>query len=82
VSLQATSLTQHVGADITGLTAEALVELLAWATRPEFVPRHQWRSGDLVMWDNTGMLHRAMEFEPTSRRLLHRTTLVGTAAVA
>jgi hypothetical protein len=33
-------------------------------------------------WDNTGMLHRAMPLEPTSRRLLHRTTLVGTEAVA
>jgi alpha-ketoglutarate-dependent taurine dioxygenase len=59
-----------------------LAELLAWATRPEFVLRHQWRAGDLVMWDNTGMLHRAMPFEPTSRRLLHRTTVVGTEAVA
>ena len=59
-----------------------LADLLAWATGPEFVVRHQWRLGDLVMWDNTGMLHRAMPFEPTSRRLLHRTTLVGTEAVA
>jgi alpha-ketoglutarate-dependent taurine dioxygenase len=59
-----------------------LMHLLEWATRPEFVLRHQWRIGDLVMWDNTGMLHRAMPFEPTSRRLLHRTTLVGTEAVA
>ena len=59
-----------------------LADLLAWATRPEFVLRHQWRPGDLVMWDNTGMLHRAMPFEPTSRRLLHRTTVVGTEAVA
>ena len=59
-----------------------LADLLAWATRPEFVVRHEWRVGDLVMWDNTGMLHRAMPFEPTSRRLLHRTTLVGSEAVA
>ena len=60
---------------------EALLErLLAWTTQPRFVLRHQWRRGDLVMWDNTGMLHRAMPFEPTSRRLLHRTTLVGTEA--
>jgi len=29
------------------------------------------------MWDNTGMLHRALAFEPTSVRLMHRTTLVG-----
>lgn len=54
-----------------------LNRLLAWSTRPEFSLRHQWRRGDLVMWDNTGMLHRALPFEPTSRRLMHRTTLVG-----
>lgn len=48
-----------------------------WATQPRFTYRHQWRVGDLVIWDNTGMLHRALPFEPTSRRMLHRTTLVG-----
>jgi alpha-ketoglutarate-dependent taurine dioxygenase len=35
-----------------------------------------------VVWDNTGLLHRAIPYEPTSRRLLHRTTLVGEEAVA
>jgi alpha-ketoglutarate-dependent taurine dioxygenase len=56
--------------------------LLEWSTRPEFVFRHTWRRGDLVVWDNTGMLHRAIPYAPTSRRLLHRTTLVGELAVA
>ena len=56
---------------------DLLDELLSWATRPEFVLRHRWRLGDLVIWDNTGMLHRALPFKPTSVRLLHRTTLVG-----
>jgi alpha-ketoglutarate-dependent taurine dioxygenase len=59
-----------------------LARLLEWSTQPQFVVRHQWRRGDLVTWDNTGMLHRAMPFEPTSRRLLHRTTLVGEEQVA
>jgi alpha-ketoglutarate-dependent taurine dioxygenase len=62
---------------------QALLDrLLEWSTRPEFVVRHQWRRGDLVMWDNTGMLHRALPFEPTSRRLLHRITLAGEPAAA
>jgi alpha-ketoglutarate-dependent taurine dioxygenase len=61
----------------------ALLErLLDWSTQPRFVLRHHWQKGDLVIWDNTGMLHRALPFEPTSRRLLHRTTLVGEEAVA
>lgn len=58
-----------------------LDRLLAWSTRPECVVHIDWRRGDLVTWDNTGMLHRAMPFEPTSRRLMHRTTLAGSEQV-
>ena len=54
-----------------------LGRLLQWATRPEFVYRHQWRVGDLVIWDNRGVLHRALAYDPDSPRLMHRTTLVG-----
>ena len=59
-----------------------LDRLLAWSTQPRFVLRHRWRKGDLVVWDNTGMLHRALPYAPTSQRLLHRTTLVGELAVS
>ena len=59
-----------------------LDRLLAWSTQPRFVLRHRWRKGDLVVWDNTGMLHRALPYAPTSPRLLHRTTLVGELAVS
>lgn len=59
-----------------------LDRLLQWSTQPRFTLRHAWREGDLVMWDNTGMLHRALPFEPTSKRLLHRTTLAGDEPVA
>ena len=72
--------------EVVGMPAEEsrdlLDRLLAWSTQPDFVLRHQWRQGDLVIWDNTGMLHRALPFEPTSLRLMHRTTLVGEEAVA
>jgi alpha-ketoglutarate-dependent taurine dioxygenase len=61
---------------------ELLARLLEFSTQPQFVLRHHWHVGDLVMWDNTGMLHRALPFEPTSLRLLHRTTLVGEEEVA
>jgi alpha-ketoglutarate-dependent taurine dioxygenase len=56
---------------------DLLDRLLDWATQPRFTLRQQWRVGDLVIWDNTGMLHRALPFAPTSVRLLHRTTLAG-----
>jgi alpha-ketoglutarate-dependent taurine dioxygenase len=72
--------------EVVGLSRDQgralLDELLEWATQPRFVLRHRWRRGDLVIWDNTGMLHRALPFEPTSRRLMHRTTLVGVEPVA
>ena len=60
---------------------ELLERLLAWSTQPQFTLRHHWHVGDLVIWDNTGMLHRALPFESTSRRLMHRTTLAGEEAV-
>ena len=58
-------------------SAELLVRLRDFATRPEFVYRHQWSVGDLVMWDNTGTMHRAMPYKPDSGRLLARTKLEG-----
>lgn len=72
---------QIVGMDAQR-SRELLDEILDWATQPQFVLRHHWRVGDLVVWDNTGMLHRAIPYEPTSRRLMHRTTLVGEEAIA
>jgi len=54
-----------------------LGKLLQWASRPDFVYRHQWRVGDLVIWDNRGALHRALPYDYDSPRLMHRTTLVG-----
>lgn len=56
----------------------ALVEkLTAHATRPEIVYRHEWEIGDLLMWDNCGVMHRARPYEANSGRLMHRTTLYG-----
>ena len=55
--------------------------LLARATTPDRVYRHEWEVGDLVIWDNTGVLHRALPYEATSPRDMHRTTLYGREAV-
>ncbi|WP_280425992.1 TauD/TfdA dioxygenase family protein [Nocardia carnea] len=59
-----------------------LDRLLEWATQPRFVLRHRWRVGDLVIWDNTGILHRARPYSEQSARLMHRTSLAGEEAVA
>jgi alpha-ketoglutarate-dependent 2,4-dichlorophenoxyacetate dioxygenase len=51
-----------------------LAELLEHATQREFVFRHRWRVGDLVMWDNRCTLHRGRRFDLSQRRELRRTT--------
>jgi alpha-ketoglutarate-dependent taurine dioxygenase len=61
---------------------ELLIRLRDWATQPEFVYRHEWKLGDLVMWDNTGTLHRAIPYDAASGRLLHRTMLQGEEPIA
>jgi len=58
-------------------SAELLVGLREWATREQFSYSHEWSVGDLVMWDNTGTLHRAEPYDLQSGRLLHRTKLAG-----
>ena len=50
-----------------------LDDILARATAPERVYRHEWREGDLVIWDNRGVLHRALPYDPTGPRDMHRT---------
>ncbi len=56
-----------------------LRELIEHATQPQFVHRHQWQVGDLVIWDNRATMHRARPFEDTSyRRELRRVTTLDT----
>jgi alpha-ketoglutarate-dependent taurine dioxygenase len=55
--------------------------LLARATAPDRVYRHEWRLGDMVIWDNRGVLHRACPYDPSSPRDMHRTTLFGNEPV-
>jgi alpha-ketoglutarate-dependent taurine dioxygenase len=57
-----------------------LLDLLEHATQPQFVYTHQWHEGDLVMWDNRCLLHRALaNYDLTKqRRVLHRTVVTGT----
>jgi len=54
-----------------------LDDLLARATTPDRVYRHIWQVGDVVVWDNRGVLHRALPYDPGSPRDMHRTTFAG-----
>jgi taurine dioxygenase len=67
---------------IEGLDAEAAEALIAaladHIVKPAFVYRHQWRAGDLLMWDNCTVQHRAIQdYDMPQRRLMHRTTMGG-----
>lgn len=66
---------------IQGLQLEESERLLdalwAHAMRPELAWYQQWRVGDLVLWDNRCVLHRRDEFDPNSRRLMHRSQIKG-----
>jgi taurine dioxygenase len=62
--------------------SEALLDALwAHATQPEFTWHHQWRVGDILMWDNRCVMHRRDAFDPQSRRVMHRTQCKGTPVV-
>jgi alpha-ketoglutarate-dependent taurine dioxygenase len=51
--------------------------LLERATAADRVYRHEWSVGDMVIWDNTGVMHRACPYDPASARELQRTTMSG-----
>jgi taurine dioxygenase len=67
---------------IAGMPADEAVDLIAeldvYCVRPEFLYRHKWRVGDLLMWDNASAMHLAIcDYAMPERRLMHRTTIIG-----
>ena len=68
---------------IVGFESEDALSLIGalanHITRPEFVYRHRWRVGDVVVWDNCTAQHKAMQdYDLPQRRLMWRTTVKGT----
>ena len=68
---------------IEGMPKDEAVDLIAeldtHCVRPEFLYRHKWQVGDLLMWDNTSSMHLAIcDYALPERRLMHRTTVIGT----
>jgi taurine dioxygenase len=59
-----------------------LDELWAHATQPEFTFKQVWRQHDLILWDNRCTLHRRDSFDPSARRVMHRTQIKGPAVAA
>ncbi len=78
-------LASHAGGILGWPVPEArafLRDLVEHATQREFVYSHTWRVGDLVMWDNRQVMHRARPFPPHEPRDVRRTTLVGDGPTA
>jgi taurine dioxygenase len=66
-----------------GMTEEESKPLIEYlnrhATKPEFVYRHQWRQGDILIWDNRCTMHQALgDFDESQLRHMERTTVMGT----
>ncbi|MGI9524161.1 MAG: TauD/TfdA dioxygenase family protein [Hyphomicrobiaceae bacterium] len=73
-------LSSHAGTIIGRPLAEArlyLMNLNEFATDRRFVYAHEWRVGDLVMWDNRQVMHRARQYDETQPRDMRRTTIAG-----
>lgn len=73
-------LASHAGEIVGWPTPEAMLllsDLTNHATQREFVYKHQWRKGDLLIWDNRRTMHRARPFPSHEPRDVRRTTLAG-----
>jgi alpha-ketoglutarate-dependent taurine dioxygenase len=57
-----------------------LADLLAFACRPPRTYEHAWRPGDVAIWDNRCVLHRARPWDHSQPRVLHHTRIAGDAA--
>lgn len=56
---------------------DLLQRLLAHATQDKYVYRHEWQMGDVIVWDNSGTMHRVRPFDLASGREMHRYTVAG-----
>jgi alpha-ketoglutarate-dependent taurine dioxygenase len=71
--------------EVEGMDAAAakrlITELTEFAAQPCFVYRHRWEPDDVVMWDNRCTMHQVTPHDPSERRVMHRTTIMGTEPV-
>ena len=69
---------------IPGLAPEEsqrlLDELLEFACRPPRMWQHTWQGGDIAVWDNRCLLHRARPWDPAQPRVMHHTRIAGDTA--
>jgi alpha-ketoglutarate-dependent taurine dioxygenase len=63
---------------MTEVEARHLIDdLIAFAAQPRFIYKHRWSPDDVLMWDNRCTVHAVTPHDPTERRVMHRTTIMG-----
>lgn len=71
---------------ILGISNEESEQLLdrlwAHATQPKYAWTHQWKVGDILLWDNRCCMHYRTEVDVNQRRVMHRTTIKGEPPIA
>jgi taurine dioxygenase len=74
--------TSHIVGMPQAESAKLLSHLYEHITKPEFIYTHRWRPGDLLMWDNASVQHKAsFDYDLPLRRLMYRTTVRGSLPV-
>jgi alpha-ketoglutarate-dependent taurine dioxygenase len=66
-----------VGMDLASSKA-LIARLMEWTAQPDYTYVHKWSQGDMVMWDNYGVMHRVTPYAVDSGREMHRTTIEAT----
>jgi len=81
-SLYISSIYNDAVEGLDGDAASALIEELSvFAAQPQFMYRHVWEPNDVLMWDNRCTVHAVTPHDPDERRVMHRTTIVGSEPV-
>ncbi len=74
--------TSHIPGMTKAESEQLLAQLYQHIVQPEFIYTHSWQPGDLLMWDNASVQHKAhFDYDLPLRRLMYRTTVRGAAAV-
>ncbi len=64
-----------------GAAAKLIEELTEFSSQPKYMYRHSWEPDDVLMWDNRCTVHAVTPHDPAERRVMHRTTIVGSEPV-
>ena len=73
--------TSHIDGWPEDESRDMLERLIAHTVEARFVYRHQWQTGDVVMWDNRCTMHRATDYDTSQERTMHRSTISGNMPV-